>query len=494
MSNYAPFSTALEDMTGKEEPLRENGAPQPRRGCRDAIWGPLFYGHVAVIAYLAAANVPAIAADVAQQAENGDGGNRFLRRFLEEDAAAADGNQEVEEFATDPSILLSLIGISAIAGLIVSTLALSFMMTFAETLVKVALWFNIILFGAMAMLSFFVGAYGSGMMMLFMSLFAAYYAYRVWSRIPFAAANLKTAVTAVRANLGLAFYAYWSLVLTFVWMILWSVSMVSTTYVLAGCDVEGVCEKDVNSGIMFLFFLSFYWTINVITNVVHVTTAGTVGTWWFRPAEAGGCCSAAVRDSYFRSLTTSFGSICLGSLIVALIQAARQMIKNARERRDSILACCADCLMGCIESLVEYFNKWAYVYVGIYGMSFMESGKQVMTLFRNRGWTSIVADMMIDTVLFMVSLGVGVLLGLVAVIVGVAAGMAQDATLGVAFFLGFLVGYAMCQTLFSIVSSAVNTVIVCYAEAPSEFEMNHPQLSANMRDSWRQAWPEEFGY
>jgi hypothetical protein len=29
---------------------------------------------------------------------------------------------------------------------------------------------------------------------------------------------------------------------------------------------------------VFLFFVSFYWTSQVITNVVHVTTAGTVGT------------------------------------------------------------------------------------------------------------------------------------------------------------------------------------------------------------------------
>jgi len=41
----------------------------------------------------------------------------------------------------------------------------------------------------------------------------------------------------------------------------------------------------------------------------------------------------------------------------------------------------------------------------------------------------------------------------------------------------------------SVVSSAVNTVIVCFAEAPREFQQNHPQLSAEMCEAWQNAWP-----
>lgn len=60
--------------------------------------------------------------------------------------------------------------------------------------------------------------------------------------------------------------------------------------------------------------------------------------------------------------------------------------------------------------------------------------------------------------------------------------------------IGFIIGVVLCATLFSIVSSAVNTVIVCYAEAPQEFQNNHPELSEKMRAAWRQAWPNEFRY
>ena len=124
----------------------------------------------------------------------------------------------------------------------------------------------------------------------------------------------------------------------------------------------------------------------------------------------------------------------------------------------------------------------------------MEAGSNVMTLFRNRGWTTIIADMMIDTVLFMVSVGVGAITAISALLIGSALSMGDASTLETAAILGFILGYAMAATLFAVVNSAVDTVIVCYAEAPNEFQVNHPQLSDRMRDAWRRAWPDEFGY
>ena len=72
--------------------------------------------------------------------------------------------------------------------------------------------------------------------------------------------------------------------------------------------------------------------------------------------------------------------------IVAIIQATKEIARQMREQDDGILLCCAECLLGCLEALAEYFNKWAFVYVGLYGYSFIDSGKNVMTLFKTRGW------------------------------------------------------------------------------------------------------------
>ena len=166
--------------------------------------------------------------------------------------------------------------------------------------------------------------------------------------------------------------------ITFLWAMWWTTAFVATFYVLGDCNADGYCENEINSFLVFLFLLSFYWTTQVIKNIVHVTVAGTVGTWWFVPGEARSCCSPAVRNSYWRSVTTSFGSICFGSLLVAIIQATREIIYSMRNEDNSLLVCLLDCILGLLEQLAEYFNKWAYIYVGLYGYGFVEASVSVL--------------------------------------------------------------------------------------------------------------------
>ena len=54
---------------------------------------------------------------------------------------------------------------------------------------------------------------------------------------------------------------------------------------------------------------------------------------------------------------------------------------------------------------------------------------------------------------------------------------------------GLAVGLVASSILFGIITSAVNTVIVCFAASPVDFEKNHPELSQEMRSAWREVWP-----
>lgn len=42
------------------------------------------------------------------------------------------------------------------------------------------------------------------------------------------------------------------------------------------------------------------------------------------------------------------------------------------------------------------------------------------------------------------------------------------------------------------VASSVDAIIVLYAEAPAEFEENHPELSSEMQRTWTSAWAGVF--
>merc|ERR1712008_375866 len=183
--------------------------------------------------------------------------------------------------------------------------------------------------------------------------------------------------------------------------------------------------------------------------------------------------------------------------IVAVVQALRAIVHNAGNNEDAqLLVCIIDCILGCIQDILEYINKWAYVYVGLYGFGYIEAGKNVLELFRSKGWDVIIADDLCERVLFMVSLGVGVLTGLIGLICVVLdqnllAGFdLGDSNASAGFFIGMLVGFVFCSILMNVVGGAVNTVIVCYAESPTEFQSNHPQLANEMGDAYTRAYPE----
>ena len=148
-----------------------------------------------------------------------------------------------------------------------------------------------------------------------------------------------------------------------------------------------------------------------------------MGTWCFDVQEATSCCSPAVTSSLYRSLTYSFGSICFGSSVQALMMALRAIVENARNQRNqqgqggdcgAILLCILQCILQLLEDIVEYFNQWAYVFVGIYGYSYLESGKKVLELFQARGWTAIVTNSLVGYVLGFTIFSISIIMGLTA--------------------------------------------------------------------------------
>jgi hypothetical protein len=154
-----------------------------------------------------------------------------------------------------------------------------------------------------------------------------------------------------------------------------------------------------------------------------VTVAGVMATWCFDKDDASHCCSPAVYSSLYRSVSYSFGSICLGSLVQAIISVLRIIVNKARRERErnrergncgSIWLCILECCASYLEPIIEYFNQWAYVFVGIYGFSYLDSGKRAIILFKERGWSSIITDSLVGYVLGFISFTVGVLTGAAA--------------------------------------------------------------------------------
>lgn len=455
---------------------------QPAK-CRDPLFAGLFYVNLAIIAAIAAIF--------------------GASPFTNPDDANNANNQDADADVVDYTPFVYAAGICGGIGLILSCLALNILMCIPGILIKVALIGNLVLTLGMAVIAIMYGSTAVAILAFIGFAITACYTYCIWSRIPFATANLKTGTTAIKANCGITLIAYADVVAAFGWTLVWTVALLGIQDSIVTCqEVNGVQQCDgINYLYLFLLFISYFFTHQVLQNVLHTTIAGVIGTWWFVPNEVG-CCGKAVCGSLYRSLTTSFGSICFGSLIVAIIEALRQIVETARNNDElgGALACCIDCILGCIQGLVEYFNKWAYVYVGLYGFGYCEAGKNVMQLFKDRGWEAVIADDIVSTVLGLVAFVCGLITAGIGVLIGeysgwfddVVAGFGDDGLLIVRILcgvIGFIIGFALCAIIMGVISSSVNATIVLFAEAPAEFEANYPELSSQMRSAYIEAHP-----
>ena len=134
----------------------------------------------------------------------------------------------------------------------------------------------------------------------------------------------------------------------------------------------------------------------------------------------------------------------------------------------------------------------------MYGYDYLSAGRKVLELFETRGWTTIINDNLVQRTLTLVSVVIGALSGFVGMLLAKATGWAStifgENSDGIVFLVCFIVGISMASILMGVVLSAVDTVIVSFAEAPVEFETNHPALSQHMIEKWRAVYPNECGF
>jgi hypothetical protein len=378
----------------------------------------------------------------------------------------------------------------------ISAAVLGVLLRMAKQLIQLTLISSMVCNGLVVLIMMAQGVWWGAIGALVLLGLTVMYTSSVWRRIPFATANLETAITAVQSNGSLFLVACGVTVAVLVMSLIWILTWVGVYARHATCDNKThECVSHTNPLVSGALLLLYFWNSSVGKNVLHVTVAGVVGTFIFAPEDAASFCSPAVNDSLVRASTFSFGSICLGSLLTAILQVLHHAAREARKhgRRDNqLLLCVLECITGFLERLVTFFNKWSYVYIGLYGYDYLTAGQKVMSLFAERGWSAIINDNLVNRVLVLACVVIGALTGCIGLFFsGWVKEFGGGATL-VAFGVPFLLGTAMASVFMGVVESAVDTVVVCFAEAPLEFERNHPGLYAQMANSWRQVYPEEF--
>jgi hypothetical protein len=339
---YVPHAGA-----GGEPAARFADAPS---GCRDMPWAILFVLHLIGICVLAGV---------------------MYRMYHSElsNNNAHDSSSRRNELKIDRRSL-AIVGAVVGIGMLMAALWLELFKRFAKTLIWICLLLSPCLMIALGIV--FLGPLHVPIAAVFCFLLAfvnLLFVYFVRHRIQFSANILSIVVQVLQQYRATTLVAYGAVVLQVVWMCIWIVAAAGTMHSFRnqerrvcdayGCHTEGSSDGAVGMAWFFLL-LSFYWTLQVIKNVTHVTTAGVVASWYFFAPQMP---SSPTWGALKRASWSSLGSICLGSLLIAVIKAMRTMVNSARNAEHPIAQCIVLCILDMLERAVRYFNIYAFTQV-----------------------------------------------------------------------------------------------------------------------------------
>lgn len=138
-----------------------------------------------------------------------------------------------------------------------SAISLFVMSMCPKFLIQISLLFSLAVSALVMVYSFMIGSIGGGIIGIIFFLISCCYAWAVWRRIPFAAANLNTGLTAVKKNWGVVLVAYVVTVVSFFYSVLWMIALAGV-YNKEEC-VNGVCSSNVSWAYFFFMLLALFW-------------------------------------------------------------------------------------------------------------------------------------------------------------------------------------------------------------------------------------------
>lgn len=228
--------------------------------------------------------------------------------------------------------------------------------------------------------------YSGGIVFLIFTVFTAFCFYSWIPRIPFSVLMLQTAidvskkhghvyvVSAVGGFLATAFAAWYSVTLVAIYI------KYEPSPNNAACS-EGVggCGKGKVIGLIVFVTFASYWISEWLKNTIHTTISGVYGSWYF---NVNNYPTKVTRGALRRALTYSFGSISLGSLLVAIINCLRQLCSIAQQNAASdgnivgtIMFCILGCLIGILDWAVQFINRYAFSHIALYGKPYIAAAK-----------------------------------------------------------------------------------------------------------------------
>eukprot|EP00743_Colponemidia_sp_Colp-15_P003801 GILK01004101.1.p1 GENE.GILK01004101.1~~GILK01004101.1.p1 ORF type:complete len:490 (+),score=59.42 GILK01004101.1:37-1470(+) len=240
------------------------------------------------------------------------------------------------------------------------------------------------------------------------------------------------------------------------------------------------CDYDIQTaGKVTLAFIFFFgaWTVFLLHNIFLFTVSGAAAIWYFNEdhhTETGNPTLASLKYA----VTSSFGSLAFGSLILAVVEFILMLLQSSRDEngeRNLVTECCISCVR-CIQDAIAFLNKFAIVYMAIKGQSFLDSARSFFVMLQNNGMNCIVVDSLSNLVLGVNVVLMSALSGVLGYAIMNATGNYTENSEVTGAVVSAIIALLILSLLSGIIASLINSIFVCYVMDKDQRQIHRPDV------------------
>ncbi|CAO2600493.1 Choline transporter-like protein 5 [Lemmus lemmus] len=225
---------------------------------------------------------------------------------------------------------------------------------------------------------------------------------------------------------------------------------------------------------------AFLWLINFVIALGQCALAGAFASYYWAMRKPEDIPKYPLFTAFGRAVRYHTGSLAFGSLILASVQMFKlileyldKRLKKAQSSVSRFLQCCLRCCFWCLENMVKFLNRNAYIMIALYGKNFCESTKDAFYLLMRNILKVAVTDEVTHFVLLLGKILVSGIVGILAFLLfteKLQRIVEGPTTLNYYWvpFLTLVVGsYLIAHGCFTVYSTCVETIFICFCEYPA---------------------------
>lgn len=232
----------------------------------------------------------------------------------------------------------------------------------------------------------------------------------------------------------------------------------------------------------------YLWTYFFLIGVNQVTLAGAFATWYWS-LDKRALPRLPVLKSFGRTIRYHLGSVAFGSLLLALVawlQVLLLVFRRMQAAKNPIIQwvlCCCLCFLKCIQFILKFINKNAYIRISITGEAFCKAASGAAALIIKNALRVAAVNVVSTFILLISKLGIACVVGFCAYVF-----LDRDPygySLNFIFVTVVLSGFIaliIASAFLGVFHIAIDTIFLCFLE-DSEVNDGSPESPYYMSDN-----------